>query len=212
MASIPLSTIATAIGSIRAHFERRQVIDDATGHELRHVLKQLSIATPTAAFEPPASNHGVTRHITSALRQKPGQVIDVLDAFRPLFPSLPWRYGYASRNDTPGLEHNMGWAELVGPVAPFQSDSVCLGFTLIGPNILYPLHRHPAVEVYFVLSGKATWTAAQQSGRRAPGEYILHTRNVPHAMQTGAESLLAVYTWSGDVHTSSVYSDLSSEQ
>jgi len=206
MDAIPLSKIAEPIRSIRDHFERRQHIDDATGRELRHVLRELDLATPGGATVQ-GSGHSVIRHLEPALARRPGQLTDVIDAFRPFFAGLPWRYSYASRADAPGLELNMGWAELVGPVAPFRSDTVCLGFTLIGPRINYPLHWHPAVEVYLVINGTAIWTAGQQSARRAPGEYILHPSKVLHAMRTEEEPLLAVYTWSGDVNTLSAYGD-----
>jgi hypothetical protein len=39
-----------------------------------------------------------------------------------------------------------------------------------------------------------------------PGAFILHPSQAIHAMQTHAEPLLAIYTWSGaDVRTASVY-------
>jgi hypothetical protein len=79
-------------------------------------------------------------------------------------------------------------------VAPIASDEVCLGVTLIAPHTLYPLHRHNAVETYFVLSGTATWTAAGRSQTQPPGSFILHPSNIVHAMQTWDEPLLAVYT------------------
>jgi hypothetical protein len=127
---------------------------------------------------------------------------DIAAALRPLAEGLPWRYSYAARADAPELHLNMGWAECVGPAAPFRSDEVCLGLTLIGPHTHYPAHRHPAVEFYHVLTGAAVWSGHL----RPPGAYILHESNQEHAMRTGEAPLLALYTWTGDVVSPSVWS------
>jgi gentisate 1,2-dioxygenase len=100
----------------------------------------------------------------------------------------------------------MGWAELIGTEAPYKSDDFCLGFTLISPYTLYPEHRHPAIELYKVLSGTAEWTLEGATSKRVPGEVILHPSNKIHKMQTYDQTLLALYTWSGnDVVTLSEY-------
>jgi gentisate 1,2-dioxygenase len=104
------------------------------------------------------------------------------------------------------LGQNIAFAEIVGPAAPFRSDSVCLGLTLIGPETLYPAHRHPAIELYYVVAGIATWTLVGVSQDNPPGTFILHPSQAIHAMRTHAEPLLAIYSWSGsDVRTTSVY-------
>ena len=94
--------------------------------------------------------------------------------------------------------------------APFRSDRVCLGLTLIGPQTLYTKHRHPAIELYHVVAGTAAWTLDDVSRDNQPGTYILHPSQAVHAMQTRAQPLLAIYFWSGtDVRTASVYVDSS---
>jgi hypothetical protein len=40
---------------------------------------------------------------------------------------------------------------------------------------------------------------------RAPGSVIVHQSGAPHAMTTGAESMLALFTWRGDLATSPAY-------
>jgi hypothetical protein len=131
---------------------------------------------------------------------------DLLAAIRPVAFDLPWRYSYATRDDAPGLEDNMAFAEIIGPEAPFKSSSVCLGLTLIGPETLYPSHEHPAIELYYVAAGTATWIANGIPGLNPPGTFILHPSQIVHAMQTHREPLLAVYSWSGeDVKTLSAY-------
>ncbi|CCG08623.1 dimethylsulfonioproprionate lyase family protein [Pararhodospirillum photometricum] len=132
---------------------------------------------------------------------------DLAGVLRIIGPHLPWRYGYAPRSDAPGLENRMGWAELVGPEAPFLSSSICLGLTVIGPNTHYLPHRHPAVEVYLVLAGHALWWGEGLTTEPPPGAFILHPSQAVHAMRTGTEPLLALYTWSGDIQSPSVWAE-----
>jgi quercetin dioxygenase-like cupin family protein len=131
----------------------------------------------------------------------------IFQAFLPHLDALPWRYSYEPRPDAPDIGERMAWAELVGPIAPFHSDKVCLGLTAIGPRLLYPLHYHPAVETYLIVSGTASWTAAGVTRQQPPGTLILHPANIVHAMETGEETLLAAYAWTGDVETLSAYID-----
>jgi quercetin dioxygenase-like cupin family protein len=197
---------APAISAIRYHYELRAQTADALGRELKRILTLLPTGTAIAVQPSSDAPHPITRHLHAALAPEEGRVEDILAPLRRIAAILPWRYSYTTRADAPGLELNVAWAEFVGPVAPIVSDRVCLGVTLIAPHTLYPLHHHPAVETYFVLSCAATWTAAGHSKTQSPGAFILHPTNVGHAMRTWAEPLLAVYTWSGDIHSPSIYS------
>ena len=198
--------LGPVIAAIRRHFAERRALPDALGRELAQVLALLE-NTPGPYPLPPAGRaHPIARQLQPALADRPGRVADVLAALRPFASALPWRYGYAARADAPGLEDRIAWAEFIGPAAPRKSDRLCLGVTLIASHTLYPAHRHPAVETYFVLAGTATWTAAGRSSLQPPGAFILHPSNIDHAMETGDEPLLAVYTWSGDIRSPSAYS------
>lgn len=205
MTSIPFSKIIPGIGLLRQHFERRQTGFDAVARELANVLTQLrAVDYRDGLLE--AKTHPVAQYLAAEKPQKSRSVADVLAAFRPLADALPWRYSYTPRSDNPGLENRMAWAELVGPEAPFHSDHVCLGLTVIGPHVRYPEHAHPAVEVYYVLSGSARWTAKGITKTQPPGAYILHPSNVVHVMETADEPLIAAYAWTGEIHTLSTYS------
>ena len=129
-------------------------------------------------------------------------------ALGPIAGRLPWRYGYAPRADAPDLGQRMAWAEIVGPAAPIRSDRVGFGLTFIGRDTFYPPHRHPAVELYGVVSGTALWTLEGETRHRPPGAFVLHRENAEHAMRTAAEPLLAIYSWTGDILSPTVYSDL----
>ncbi len=201
---MPRPSFAPTIEAIRHVFVERAAAGDALAGELAHVLALLPASTAVAPA-PHGAPHPITHHLGAALAAGAGRIEGILAPLRQLAPALPWRYSYAARSDAPGLEHHVAWSEFVGPVAPIQSDKVCLGVTLIAPRTLYPVHHHPAIETYLVLSGAATWTATGRAALRPPGAFILHPSNVKHAMQTWAEPLLAVYTWSGDVHSASAY-------
>jgi mannose-6-phosphate isomerase-like protein (cupin superfamily) len=207
MATIPAADASAAIDLLRRHFERRAGSDDELARELTRVLALLH-EVDFVAQGVEGSSLPIGRIFGGASSSRQGLPADVRAAFLPLLPDLPWRYGYTPRPDLPGLENRMGWAELIGPLAPFRSDRVCLGLTAIGTHTRYPEHAHPAVEVYFVISGTARWTADGISHERPPGSYILHPANIVHAMETGDEPLLAAYTWSGDIVSPSIYSEL----
>ena len=152
------------------------------------------------------TDHPVTRHLGAALSSvvKPARAL--AEELARLAPSLPWKYGYAPRQNDPDLGEQIAFAELLGPTAPLRSDVLCLGVTLIAPGTLYPPHRHPAIELYLVLSGTALWSAGGRSGLRPPGALVLHPSEVVHSMETRAEPLLALYSWTGaDVRTTSRY-------
>lgn len=123
----------------------------------------------------------------------------------PLAARLPWRYSYAPRPDSPGLENRMAWAELVGPAAPIRSDAVGFGLTFITSGTFYPLHRHPAVELYAVVAGESEWTLEGETRLRRPGDFILHPSGALHAMRALAAPLLAIYSWSGDIVSPTAY-------
>jgi hypothetical protein len=200
-----------AVATIRNAFAARLAASiDAPpiAEELEKALALLAEVDFTRASEEHlrASAHPVIQQ----LRQSELGSVDpatqaIFQAFLPWLDALPWRYSYAPRPDAPDIGNRMAWAELVGPIAPFSSRKVCLGLTALGPRLLYPLHTHPAVESYLVISGTSAWTAAGQTRKCPPGTLILHPSNIVHAMETDDEPLLAAYAWTGDVETLSAY-------
>lgn len=192
------------LAALRRHIARGAARPDAVGSEIARVLELLA-RLPARPAVPQPSGHPVTRHLPAALALARATAPDLAAALAPVAAALPWRYSYVPRDDAPGLEQEMAWAEIAGPGAPFDSEEVCLGLTLIGPGSYYPPHRHPAVELYDVVAGTAEWTAAAGPLDRPPGSFILHPSNAPHAMRTRREPLLAIYSWTGDVRTLSSY-------
>ncbi|MDR1854409.1 MAG: cupin domain-containing protein [Azoarcus sp.] len=205
-----------AVDAVRAHFAARMRAGreaPAIAEELARVLRLLDEVDFSRADEKhlrPSGHPVVTQlgQVMRAAESGPDDALSpILAAFLPILDALPWRFSYAPRPDMPDIGERMAWAELVGPIAPFHSRKVCLGLTAIGPHLLYPAHRHPAVETYLVVSGTAAWTAAGVTTRRPPGDILVHPSNVVHAMETGDAPLLAAYAWTGDVETLSEYVD-----
>jgi hypothetical protein len=192
------------IATAQSLLTRRATQDDAVAREARRALSLLDPLPPlSGSFQ--KSDHPITAFIGDALKTS-NTTSSLLDAATPLLRHLPWKYNYTPRPDLPDLGQRMAWAELVGPEAPFRSNAVCLGFTLIAPHTLYPDHRHPATELYYVISGTAAWTLEGVSTLNPPGTFILHPSQSAHAMRTSDAPLLALYAWIGnDVTTLSSY-------
>lgn len=206
MSAIDARQLQTLLAALRRSFEARPPQADAIGDEIRKVAAALDgLPSHPRLVEP--TFHPLTRHLPSALSLAGASDPGAAAPLSPAAALLPWRYGYLPRPDAPALEDAMGWAEIAGPDAPFQSNGVCFGLTLIGPRTYYMPHKHPARELYYVLAGQAAWTAGGSTAAKAPGDYILHPENMIHAMRTGGEPLLAIYSWTGDVHSPSVWSN-----
>ena len=119
--------------------------------------------------------------------------------------ALPWVYHYGERAGEESLASRIAFAELIGPDGPMSTADARVGLTLIAPRTFYPLHAHPAVELYWVMSGHAEWLTAGSTQVAAPGRFVLHHSNQPHAMRTRDEPLLALWGWSGDIDSPAVY-------
>lgn len=133
---------------------------------------------------------------------------EIAAALAAIEPALAWVYGYPPDPRRPGLAEAIAFSDIVGERGLLPAGKIGIGLTLIAPETAYPNHAHPAVEFYLVLSGTALWTAgAAPEAPRPPGSLILHTESLPHAMTTGTEPLLAVFTWHGDIASPSVYLD-----
>lgn len=92
--------------------------------------------------------------------------------------------------------HGYAYCELMGPHGHLQHRELALGLLLLQPAITYPVHAHPALETYVVLSGRAQWRQGEHKWReRGPGDVITHTSMEPHAMRTNTAPLLAAYLW-----------------
>ncbi len=129
-------------------------------------------------------------------------------AILPLLDSLHWCYGYPFDPRWPDLSRRVAFAQIIGGRGLLNDDGALLGLTLMAPWTHYPLHSHPAIELYLVLAGSADWRLeGERFQRKPPGALILHRGGAGHAMRTGAGPLLALWVWRGDLATAPVYVD-----
>jgi len=129
-------------------------------------------------------------------------------ALRDLGPSLSWTQNPNYRRQPPSSEflENYGYAVIAGPAdgppGLVVDARLAVGVLLLGPGSLYPLHEHPAIEIYFTLTSEGEWWKGAGPWRReAPATAIYHAPHVRHATRAGSTPLLAVYLWSGDLRT-----------
>jgi hypothetical protein len=117
---------------------------------------------------------------------------------RRLAALLPWRRTYADSEIDGEFLRNYGYIEVLGPQS-HAATRVASGLLLLGPQTLYPRHRHEAEEVYVPLSGAAHWQQGDGDWcLRPPGTVIHHASEEPHATRTGTTPLLALYVWRSD--------------
>lgn len=167
--------------------------------------------TSLSPMEPkrlPASDH-LTAALESATE---GEEADIAHSIAGLAGALSWTYSYPSNPRDRDLSSKVAFAQIAGSRGLRTDAGIHIGLTLIAPHVVYPAHRHPAVELYLVVSGTALWQSGEaEPATRAPGSIILHPSNVVHAMTTFDEPLLAVWTWRGDLISPSVYVNTQSE-
>jgi hypothetical protein len=117
-------------------------------------------------------------------------------ALARLAGTLPWQQTYTEAQLGADFIRNYGYTEIIGLNAAQRSTRMACGFLLLGPHTHYPRHRHEAREIYVTLSGTAQWLQGDEIWReRRPGAVIHHASDELHAMQTGADPLLALYLW-----------------
>jgi quercetin dioxygenase-like cupin family protein len=109
---------------------------------------------------------------------------------------MTWKQTYTAAQTSPAFLDNYGWSEIIGTTGEAPSERLACGFLLLGPHTLYPRHHHEAEEIYIPLAGTAAWEKGDEGWRKQrPGTVIHHPNNVPHAMRTADEALVALYLW-----------------
>jgi mannose-6-phosphate isomerase-like protein (cupin superfamily) len=201
--SEPFLTVARAIAEFVA---TQNSNDDKLDAAIRHMEKSAADATLNPHYQPadPRAVYGEIVAIALSAPTNPA-LTTVAKAITPVSGSLPWHYSYSTEPGQTGLADRIAFAEMIGPKGPLIEPNARLGFTLIAPHTFYPMHAHPAVELYLVVSGHAAWLSPGSEKVVPPGGFVLHQTGLPHAMRTTDEPLLAIYAWQGDLDSASVY-------
>jgi Dimethlysulfonioproprionate lyase len=174
----------------------------ATLRDFSGLVRSIEPGSPRAVG--PATRLPVCRLLEPALEAHAGPLVGAL---RALAPSLSWTQNPNYRRQPPDATFldRYGYAVIAGPAAGppalVLEPRLALGVLLLGPRAHYPLHAHPAVEVYYTLTPGEWWRDEGPWRAWGPGTAIHHPPNMPHATRAGAGPLLAIYLWRGDLAT-----------
>ncbi|MGO4339526.1 dimethylsulfonioproprionate lyase family protein [Labrys sp. KB_33_2] len=124
---------------------------------------------------------------------------------------------YLAAPPSPSFADNYGYAVICGPQngpPTLLTDSqLAFGLMFLGPQTHYPLHHHPADEVYYPLTGPSFWQAGTSSWvSRQAGEIIHHPPWLPHATLSADRPLVLLYVWAGDLLTDAAFLPASTTQ
>jgi mannose-6-phosphate isomerase-like protein (cupin superfamily) len=164
----------------------------------------------TFAGEPAPRPHPAVERFLAQRQIRHPHARALLDALVTAAPSLAWRGGESGYGGEPGMAAFCasyasctlaGLAhEATGCAA--ACDRLGLFYTVQGPGVVYPDHAHKAIEIYYVISGKALWKRGGEPWvERYPGEVILHTAGMRHAMATADEPLVTMAIWISDLRS-----------
>ncbi|HEX6120528.1 MAG TPA: dimethylsulfonioproprionate lyase family protein [Dongiaceae bacterium] len=170
------------------------------GAMLDAVRAGLLRAAPT---QPAARNIAASTLLPAALAASP--LSDVAAAIAGAIPLFRWRQNpnYNAANMGAAFMAGYGYVEFAGPKdALFHAPDLRVGLLLLGPGLHYPLHAHPAEEIYHPLTQGGLWRRGEEAWRMVPaGEAIHHPPMVPHETRAADRTLLALYCWRGDTAT-----------
>ena len=120
-------------------------------------------------------------------------------------PLFQWRRNpnYNAANMGAAFMAGYGYVEFAGPHdALFRTADIRVGLLLLGPGLHYPLHAHPAEEIYHPLTDGGLWRRGEEVWRTVPaGKAIHHPPLLPHETKAADQTLLALYCWRGDTAT-----------
>ncbi|MFK7938671.1 MAG: dimethylsulfonioproprionate lyase family protein [Roseovarius sp.] len=128
------------------------------------------------------------------------------DALIAAGPLGQWRDTYRHTSIGEVLHSHFGTYELLGRDAAFATDQMRGFMVYQTPGYHYPMHHHPAEEIYLVLAGEAEFHVEGQRSRiLRPGDTQYHETNQPHALTTHTTPVMAYVLWRGDLTTKPVF-------
>lgn len=164
-------------------------------HSVRHIfaaLEDVSPQTVEAGSRLPVCSYlddicDPAEFADQSLRQ-------LVEKFRALEPRLVW---YLRQGGWAGASANFGDshanAMIVGPGGLETREDVSIGVSLVGPDVLYPDHRHPPEETYLVITQGDFRQGHNEWVHVSTGETFFNPHNIVHSMRTFAHPLLVFW-------------------
>ncbi|QGX98817.1 cupin domain-containing protein [Roseovarius faecimaris] len=164
-------------------------------------------------FPEPLREQAVTAHhdpLCDAMAADADLTTEAFAGFRDALiaagPLAQWRETYRHTSIGAVLHAHFGTYEFLGHDAPFGTDTMRGFMVYQRPGYHYPMHHHPAEELYLVLAGEAEFHVEGEGSRvLRPGESQFHLTNQPHALTTHDQPVLAYVLWRGDLMTKPVF-------
>ncbi|WP_457585118.1 dimethylsulfonioproprionate lyase family protein [Ensifer canadensis] len=133
-------------------------------------------------------------------------------ALAALLPAIHVTRSQSYLAKPPSVEfgENYGYAVICGPDGGpptlIQDRDIAFGLMFLGPKTHYPLHHHPADELYYTVTGPSFWRAGEAGWtRRGTDEIIHHPPWLPHATLSAEKPLVLLYIWEGDLETDAAF-------
>lgn len=157
--------------------------------------------------EPVAPQPCAARHdpLCEAMLQQTG--LATLPALRPFRDSAlaaarsaQWRDTYRDTAFGATLHAHFGSFEVLGRDTVLGAAGMRSFLVYQAPGFHYPMHHHPAEELYLVLAGAGEFHLHGRPARRlGPGETAHHPENAPHALTTHDAPVIAYVVWKGEI-------------
>jgi hypothetical protein len=145
--------------------------------------------------------------LASAAAQSP-----LAQAFAALLPAIhvTRSTSYLAKPPSSDFGENYGYGVICGPDGGpptlIRDDDIAFGLMFLGPKTHYPLHHHPADELYYTVTGPSFWRAGEADwARRGIDEIIHHPPWLPHATLSAERPLVLLYIWEGDLETDAAF-------
>ena len=119
---------------------------------------------------------------------------------------LYWKVNENYRNVYPKhFFENESFVEIIGPNGLLLAQDIRVGFLLMGQKVFYPSHNHEALELYNIINGKSLWQLNYNDfEQKDNNDIIFHDVWEPHAMKTIDETLLALFSWTGNISSEAI--------
>lgn len=179
--------------------------------------RALHAATPAlrdfCPFPDPVTPQHVTPHhdkLADAMAACQGATTPALAPFRDACitasPVAMWRETYKDTPQGEAIHDIFATYEILGRDTALGTPAMRGFIVYQAPGAHYPLHHHPAEELYLVIAGSGDFTIEGEGTRTlGPGDTSFHASNAPHALTTGDTGITAYVLWRGDLLTKPVF-------